>query len=460
MLHASRIRRRILLAMGLLTAACEEDAGPPASVADSAVQADTAGTDAVSDAVAGTDAQAATDAALAETGGGTDADSLTDIGVAGTDAVAATDIVAGTDTLASTDIAAATDVSSGSDVVPGPTCPSGTAEVQCLTSEQLLAIINNPPMGGKAIPYSGPLPPNGCPGKELVLDGCCMPAVAEGVLDGDRCCYYWCPGACCGRPLYVDGAVRTAALQQDRVWGPAGSAAQSALSGPAAAACAAAWQADALDEHASIASFARFSLDLLAFGAPAELLRDAAGAMQDEVRHVGLCLGVAGTLGAAAAGPGPLPLAGLAVTESLAQAAVAALLEGGVGETVAAAVLSEAAAHALPELREPLLLMAADEARHAGLSWRFVAWALREDAAALGQLGVHQAIARALAEVVRQPVQSDPRELLLAGLRDDERLLGGRLAAGRQRSLTREILCDVVVPCAEAILQATQVPQA
>ena len=453
MLHASRVRRRILLAMGLLTAACEEDAGQPASSADIAAQADTSGADTGSDTLAGTDVQQATDAAATDATAGTDASQLTDI-TAGTDATTATD------TAAETDIAAQSDVAVGSDTAAGPTCPSGTAEVQCLTSEQLVAMINNPPMGGKAIPYSGPLPPNGCPGKELVLDGCCMPAVADGVLDGDRCCYYWCPGACCGRPLYVDGSVRTAALQAGQMWGPAGSATQSALPAAAAAACATAWQADALDEHASIASFARFSLDLLALGAPAELLRDAAGAMQDEVRHVGLCLGVARTLGASMAAPGPLPLAGLAVTESLAQAAVAAFLEGGVGETVAAAVLTEAAAHALPELREPLLLMAADEARHAALSWRFVAWALREDAAALGQLGVHQAIARALAEVVRQPVQGDPRELWLAGLSDDERLLGGRLAAGRQRSLTREILAEVVAPCAEAILQATQVPQA
>jgi hypothetical protein len=104
--------------------------------------------------------------------------------------------------------------------------------------------------------------------------------------------------------------------------------------------------------------------------------------------------------------------------------------------------------------------MAADEARHAALSWRFVAWALREDAAALGQLGVHPAIEQALAEVLRQPVQGDPRELLLAGLSEDERLLGGRLAAGRQRDLTREVVRDVVAPCAQAILQATQLPQA
>jgi hypothetical protein len=45
------------------------------------------------------------------------------------------------------------------------------------------------------------------------------------------------------------------------------------------------WQQQALGEHASIASFNAFSLQLMVNGAPPSLLRAASKAADDEVRH-------------------------------------------------------------------------------------------------------------------------------------------------------------------------------
>ena len=45
-----------------------------------------------------------------------------------------------------------------------------------------------------------------------------------------------------------------------------------------------------LGEHASVASFARFTLDLLSLGAPPGLLSAAFHAGQEEISHTQLCL--------------------------------------------------------------------------------------------------------------------------------------------------------------------------
>jgi hypothetical protein len=76
-----------------------------------------------------------------------------------------------------------------------------------------------------------------------------------------------------------------------------------------------AWLADASLEHASIASFARFTLLALSFGAPADLLAEAQHAALDEVAHAQLCFGLASRYAGS-------PLAGLYLERSREQPAV------------------------------------------------------------------------------------------------------------------------------------------
>ena len=70
------------------------------------------------------------------------------------------------------------------------------------------------------------------------------------------------------------------------------------------------WAETAQFEHASVASFARFTMQLMAIGAPADLVSEATRAQADEIRHARVCLGIASTLADETMGLGALPIDG------------------------------------------------------------------------------------------------------------------------------------------------------
>jgi hypothetical protein len=141
---------------------------------------------------------------------------------------------------------------------------------------------------------------------------------------------------------------------------------------------AAAWTELGQMEHASIAAFARFTLELLALGAPSDLVEQSQAAMADETRHAKLCFALASAHAGRDIGPGALDVSGVALAFDLETSVLTAFVEGCVGETVAAAEAREAAHFATdPAVATLLAAIAEDEARHAALAWRFVAWALR-----------------------------------------------------------------------------------
>ena len=55
------------------------------------------------------------------------------------------------------------------------------------------------------------------------------------------------------------------------------------------------WLKQAEDEHASVASFARHTLQLMSIGAPSELLQSSQDASIDEIKHAKICYGFAST---------------------------------------------------------------------------------------------------------------------------------------------------------------------
>ena len=204
------------------------------------------------------------------------------------------------------------------------------------------------------------------------------------------------------------------------------------------------WAQDGLMEHASIASFARFTLHLLAVGAPPELLTMAHQAGLDEIEHARLCFRLAARFGGAAVGPGPLPLEGDVIGDtSLAGVVAAAVEEGCVGETLAA--IEAGAAHEAavdPEVRAALAVITQDEANHAELAWRFVRWAIALDPAMREVAGeVLQAALVAQVPVPEEEADADG----LAAL--------GRLTAHRRALLRKEGLAEVVRPAALALLR-------
>jgi hypothetical protein len=141
---------------------------------------------------------------------------------------------------------------------------------------------------------------------------------------------------------------------------------------------AAAWERAGADEHASVAAFSRLSLQLMAHGAPSELLLGVHRAALEEVGHAERCWAMARHFGARSVGAAEFPFAGpVAVRVTLAALAADAVREGCLGETLGAHLAAVAAELAPePEVRAELLAIASEEAEHAVLSFRIVAWAL------------------------------------------------------------------------------------
>jgi len=210
-----------------------------------------------------------------------------------------------------------------------------------------------------------------------------------------------------------------------------------------------AWTEQALMEHASVAAFARFSLQLLSLGAPPRLLLDAAQAMADEVQHAQACFALARRYTDAEIGPGRLPIEGALEQQDLRAVVLGTIAEGCIGETVAALEAAEALAHCEDGAACAVLeRIAAEETRHAQLAWQFVAWALQAGPPDLAQ-DVRRAFAdAALADATSGPDASPP----LANERQRELARHGLLAAPLRQALRRRVLSEVIAPCAEALL--------
>ena len=272
-------------------------------------------------------------------------------------------------------------------------------------------------------------------------------------VEPGQCCYmvelFLCPGS--GRPYLVDGRPIVASAEVGRAgrgWGDAEARPQlDDLAPEARAALAAAWTADALLEHASVASFSRLSLALLAAGAPADLVAGAHGAALDEVRHARRCFALASAYAGEEIAPGPFPLEAEArAGAGLVELAVSTVREGCVGETVAAVTAAEQQAGALdPAVRAVLAEIAEDEARHAELAWRIVAWAVRA-----GGSEVREATARALFEAIGGAWRGPGAEVRAE--EDGTLRAHGRLGASAAGKAVRAALAEVVVPCARALL--------
>lgn len=117
------------------------------------------------------------------------------------------------------------------------------------------------------------------------------------------------------------------------------------------------WLEAAQMEHASIASFGRFALQLLRLGAPAELVQNAHVAALDEIEHARICFALASAYAGRAYGPGGLDGISGEFPSDLRTVLCANVEEGCVGETLAAleAAFERAIAGARTASRDELL---------------------------------------------------------------------------------------------------------
>lgn len=140
-------------------------------------------------------------------------------------------------------------------------------------------------------------------------------------------------------------------------------------------------------EHGSIAAFARLAMQLLALGAPPDLVARATRAMADETRHAKIAFSLASAHGGEPVGPGALRIDDALDGRDLDTVVRLAIREGCVGETGAALAVSEGASRCKrPELARVLATIASDELEHADLAWATVAWAARCAPARIGRV--------------------------------------------------------------------------
>ncbi|MBC8073958.1 MAG: ferritin-like domain-containing protein [Deltaproteobacteria bacterium] len=284
---------------------------------------------------------------------------------------------------------------------------------------------------------------------QVCLGACAGVLDACGPVAGTTPCCYWgeIGQSCPGRPFVVGGRERLAAVHGREDWCTGAHDDVAALHPDVREALAAAWMEDARFEHASVASFARFVLHLLALGAPAALLEDAQRALADELAHARAFFELASRYADRPLGPGPLDVRGaLDDAGDPIAIVVAAVAEGCIAETISAQQIARARDLARdPSVCERLGTIASEELAHAELAWRFVAWAHTR-----GDANVRAAIARTFAEAQRHiprgtgvacPVGAESTWAAHGRLTDDERL-----------AIARATLERIVLPCATALL--------
>jgi hypothetical protein len=274
----------------------------------------------------------------------------------------------------------------------------------------------------------------------------------------DECCYRGCypsglggtssagTGVGGGRPYLVNGQARTAAPTKRADWTSSVTPDVAPLGPELSQRLAQCWLADARLEHASVAAFARLTLELLALGAPPALIAESQRASLDEIEHARDCFALASAYSGSPLGPGSLALEGALAESCLIDLAVRTVHEGCVGETIAALVASAALRGAVDgPVRATLARIARDEAQHAELGWRVVAWAIEQGGSDVAR-AVSAAFERALAEppVIDAPDVADRDRAAFRA--------HGRSRREELASVVREALHEVVAPCAAALL--------
>jgi hypothetical protein len=223
----------------------------------------------------------------------------------------------------------------------------------------------------------------------------------------------------CGRPFFVDGEARVAPTRGRDDWQARLEPQQ--ISERERARLVEYWTQIGQFEHASVASFARFCLQLVQLGAPPQLLRETQRAAADEVRHAELAFGLASNYAGTDIGPGPLDMRSSLEPADVFEIVEGLIREACVGETLAALEAREAAAQAKdPVVAAVLEEIAADELRHAQLGWRSLRWILDQADASLRGFAIACLDEAVLEHAGAAKAQGLDRSLRRHGVVDDE----------------------------------------
>jgi hypothetical protein len=204
------------------------------------------------------------------------------------------------------------------------------------------------------------------------------------------------------------------------------------------------WLESALFEHASVASFARFAMELMALGAPPELVLAATRAQGDEVIHARDCFTMASCFAGRPLGPGAFTLDGAMDRQVTPESVlVDTIVEACINETLAAAeaawLCEQTDIEAIAKLHQQI---SEDESRHAALGWQTVQWLLHH----------HPELNEVARQTFARPQTSTPSEK--SPIDDDGWLAAyGCMPTAQRNALRERIWANVIAPCAEALLK-------
>ena len=233
------------------------------------------------------------------------------------------------------------------------------------------------------------LPIMGCDGVEHVVatseannsDGSSL-SISDDTGTYIQCCYdtlaqntgpYTCDYVE-GRPLMCEGVAQVASIGMGMSWVEGPLAESHQLTMQERQILSGFWLRTAQMEHASVASFHQFALDLMRFGAPPELLMRVSKATMDEISHAKAAFAITeGFLGHPFS-PQDFDMK-LEHVGNLADFAIKVALEGAVNETLAVVMASFQREHCTDyAINKFLMDIIKEEAEHAELAWDTLRW--------------------------------------------------------------------------------------
>lgn len=265
----------------------------------------------------------------------------------------------------------------------------------------------------------------------------------------------------CGRPFLVGGEARLAKASATHFGHSRTTTGCVEFEEPDAmmrAAIGGYWTEVGLMEHASIAAFARFVLQLMHVGAPLPLLEAAQQALRDETEHAKACFEIVTRVLGQPVGPGALSMNHAFDETTLESIVRLTIREGCIGETFAAMEAAEAAATCVdPHIRSVLQRIQTDELRHAELAWRFVQWSLAHSKPGVDRDNLEALIRREFAN----PLAHQPDVLRTSSVTSNPTLTAteyqlaryGVLPDATRLEVRRLALRDVIAPCVAQLVQ-------
>lgn len=313
-----------------------------------------------------------------------------------------------------------------------------TSDADCAGELRCTSYISEPGCGGTAFRCQAPE-------DECAADSDC-PQGSQCSSDGQS---HVCREMNCaiGRPFLVEGEFRLAEPVERADWSDRPMEPVQVWDEALRAHLCDTWTRIGLMEHASVAAFARFALQLLQLGAPPHLLELTHKALADETEHARQAFALASHYGGRAIGPGPLSMEGAMEEVDLHQILAMVIREGCLGETVAALEAAEALEHSRdPAVRAVLARIAEDERDHARLAWEMVRWALQQGDEALAAFVRHEfSLALSEVELVEQDDARWSTQVLLRH---------GVVSPSLRARLRQDAIASVLRPCLEAMLAA------